>query len=112
MREAYIALHQRGLAHSVETWREGRLVGGLYGVQLGAGFCGESMFSREPDASKVALSALVRRCLERGIAFIDCQARTAHLRSLGSRPLPRSEFLALLARHCAPGMPSRWRDSD
>ena len=112
MREAYIELHRRGLAHSVEAWREGKLVGGLYGVQLGAGFCGESMFSREPDASKVALSALVRRCLERGIAFIDCQARTAHLRSLGSRPVPRTEFLALLARHCAPGTPSRWRDSD
>ena len=81
-------------------------------MQLGAGFCGESMFSLEPDASKVALSALVRRCLARGIAFIDCQARTAHLRSLGSRPVPRNEFLALLGRHCAPGMPSRWRDSD
>jgi leucyl/phenylalanyl-tRNA--protein transferase len=70
------------------------------------------MFSLEPDASKVALSALVRRCLDRGIAFIDCQARTAHLRSLGSRAVPRTEFLALLVRHCAPGMPSRWRDSD
>jgi len=112
MRAAYIELHRRGIAHSVETWREGQLVGALYGVQLGAGFCGESMFSREPDASKVALSALVRRCLERGIAFIDCQARTAHLRSLGSRPVPRTEFLALLARYCAPGIPSRWRDSD
>jgi leucyl/phenylalanyl-tRNA--protein transferase len=112
MRAAYIEMHRRGLAHSVETWREGRLVGGLYGVQLGAGFCGESMFSLEPDASKVALSALVQRCLARGIAFIDCQARTAHLRSLGSRPVPRNEFLALLGRHCAPGMPSRWRDSD
>jgi len=112
MRDAYIALHRCGLAHSVETWREGRLVGGLYGVQIGAGFCGESMFSLEPDASKVALSALVRRCLASGIAFIDCQARTAHLRSLGSRPVPRSEFLRLLAQHCAPGEPSRWRDSD
>ena len=112
MRAAYIELHRRGLAHSVETWREGRLVGGLYGVQLGAGFCGESMFSLEPDASKVSLSALVRRGLDRGIAFIDCQARTAHLRSLGSRPVPRTGFLALLARLCAPDMPSRWRDSD
>lgn len=112
MRAAYVDLHRRGLAHSVETWRDGELVGGLYGVQIGAGFCGESMFSREPDASKVALSALVRLCLARGIAFIDCQARTEHLRSLGSRPVPRTEFLRLLARHCAPGEPSRWRDSD
>lgn len=112
MQAAYIGLHRRGLAHSVETWRGGRLVGGLYGVQLGAGFCGESMFSREPDASKVALSALVRRCLACGIAFIDCQARTEHLRSLGSRPVPRAEFLRLLAQHCGAGEPSRWRDSD
>ena len=108
MRAAYLGWHRLGQVHSVETWREGHLVGGLYGVQIGAAFFGESMFSREPDASKVALSALVRRCLAVGIAFIDCQMQTAHLASLGARPLPRTAFLGLLAQHCGPDIPDRW----
>jgi leucyl/phenylalanyl-tRNA--protein transferase len=108
MREAYLGLHRLGLAHSVETWQEGRLVGGLYGVQLGAAFFGESMFSLEADASKTALSGLVRRCLRDGIAFIDCQMETSHLASLGARPVPRSDFRTLLAQHCSLGTAQRW----
>lgn len=98
MADAYLTLHRQGLAHSVETWCEGRLVGGLYGVRLGAVFFGESMFSRETDGSKIALSGLVHRCAALGIALIDCQMPSEHLRSLGSRPLPRAEFLERLAR--------------
>lgn len=97
MRSAYCALHQRGLAHSYEIWSGATLVGGLYGVRLGAVFFGESMFSRQPDASKAALAGLVGRCAALGIELIDCQLPSAHLRSLGSRPIPRREFLAFLA---------------
>jgi leucyl/phenylalanyl-tRNA--protein transferase len=97
MRAAYCALHARGLAHSAEAWLGGQLAGGLYGVRLGGIFYGESMFSREPDGSKAAMAGLVRLCLEEGIGMIDCQLPNPHLRSLGSRPLPRSEFLARLA---------------
>ena len=96
MIEAYTALHARGLAHSVEAWREGRLVGGLYGVALGRVFFGESMFSRSPDASKVALVELVRRLREKGFRLIDCQQATAHLASLGAREIPRARFARLL----------------
>ena len=99
MRAAYLELHRLGYAHSIETWREGRLVGGLYGVRLGGVFFGESMFSRESDASKVALSHLVDLCLELGIAVIDCQLASRHLKSLGSRSIPRSEFQCLLRQH-------------
>lgn len=109
MRRAYAALHRLGLAHSVETWRDGRLVGGLYGVALGGVFFGESMFSRETDASKVALARLVDECLDRNLGLIDCQMPTAHLASLGSRPIPRSEFTAWLERHADPGR-NLWRD--
>jgi leucyl/phenylalanyl-tRNA---protein transferase len=96
MRVAYIGLAGRGHAHSIEVWRGGELAGGLYGVRSGRVFSGESMFSRHPDASKVALAHLVGRCPELGIGLIDCQMPSAHLRSLGSRPLPRREFLAFL----------------
>jgi leucyl/phenylalanyl-tRNA--protein transferase len=96
MREAYVALHTLGYAHSVETWHAGRLVGGFYGIWLGDVFFGESMFSREPDASKVALSALVRRSPELGLQLIDCQMPSRHLTTLGSRPIPRTEFLRLI----------------
>jgi leucyl/phenylalanyl-tRNA--protein transferase len=102
MQAAYLELHRRGLAHSVETWREGHLVGGLYGVRLGGVFFGESMFSRERDASKVALAALVRACPRNGIVVIDCQLASRHLASLGSRSIPRRDFLALLRAHAAP----------
>jgi leucyl/phenylalanyl-tRNA--protein transferase len=97
MRAAYCALHGQGLAHSMEIRRAGQLVGGLYGVRLGGVFFGESMFSRERDASKAALAGLVRKCLAEGIVMIDCQLASAHLRSLGSRAIPRRQFLALLA---------------
>ena len=97
MRAAYCALHARGLAHSAEAWRNGQLAGGLYGVRIGGVFYGESMFSREPDGSKAALAGLVRHCLDVGIALLDCQLPNPHLRSLGSRAMPRAEFLARLA---------------
>ncbi len=108
MCEAYGELHRRGIAHSVETWRDGQLVGGLYGVQIGAVFFGESMFSRQSDASKVALSALVRAALVGGTQLIDCQMRTRHLSSLGSRALRRGDFIAAVARGTR-DVPDRWR---
>jgi leucyl/phenylalanyl-tRNA--protein transferase len=89
---AYTALHDLGFAHSVESWRDGELVGGLYGVSLGRAFFGESMFSREPDASKVALVKLVERLGAQGCELIDCQQATAHLASLGAREIRRKEF--------------------
>lgn len=97
MHEAYVLLHRRGLAHSFETWHEGRLVGGLYGVGLGRVFFGESMFSRATDASKVALARLVSECVARNVPLIDCQMPSPHLASLGSRNIPRWEFEARLA---------------
>lgn len=89
---AYSALHEMGLAHSVETWIDGELAGGLYGVSLGKVFFGESMFSRQPDASKIAFVHLVKQlqCWEYGL--IDCQVRTGHLASLGAREISRAEF--------------------
>jgi leucyl/phenylalanyl-tRNA--protein transferase len=97
MKAAYCLLHARGWAHSYEIWRGDTLVGGLYGVRLGPVFFGESMFSLEADASKAALAGLVARSEALGIELIDCQLPSAHLRSLGSRPIPRRAFLALLA---------------
>jgi leucyl/phenylalanyl-tRNA--protein transferase len=105
---SYVELHRRGVAHSVETWRDGELVGGLYGVALGRVFFGESMFSRVRDASKVALAHLVDQCLTRGVGLIDCQMATDHLESLGSRAVPRAEFEALLGRLC-PQPADLWR---
>ncbi|HSJ95809.1 MAG TPA: leucyl/phenylalanyl-tRNA--protein transferase [Myxococcota bacterium] len=96
MVEAYTELHRRGLAHSVESWRDGELVGGLYGVALGKVFFGESMFARAPDASKVALARLVERLRAGGCRVIDCQQATAHLASLGAREIPRAAFAQLL----------------
>jgi len=92
MHEAYVLLHRRGLAHSFETWHEGRLIGGLYGVALGRMFFGESMFTRETDASKVALARMVAECAARNVPLIDCQMPSPHLTSLGSRSIPRWEF--------------------
>lgn len=97
MRAAYLRLHELGYAHSVETWDGGRLVGGIYGVALGRAFFGESMFSAEPDASKVAIWALSHSLQERNFRFIDCQVASPHLASLGARSLPRREFLRELA---------------
>ena len=93
---AYTALHERGFAHSVESWRDGELVGGLYGIQLGKVFFGESMFSRATDASKVALVRLVERLQAMDCRVIDCQQATPHLASLGAREIPRKEFAKLL----------------
>lgn len=92
----FTELHGRGYAHSVEAWREGRLVGGLYGIVLGAVFFGESMFSVEPDASKVALVALVERLRHGGFTLLDTQFVTTHLRRFGATELPRSQYLARL----------------
>jgi leucyl/phenylalanyl-tRNA--protein transferase len=97
MRAAYIRLHQLGHAHSVESWVGDELAGGLYGVRTGSVFSGESMFSRRDDASKAALAWLVEQCPSRGIAVIDCQMPSPHLRRLGSRPIPRAQFLEFLA---------------
>jgi leucyl/phenylalanyl-tRNA--protein transferase len=98
MRAAYGELHRLGYAQSFEVWRQGHLAGGVYGVRLGRVFFGESMFSREPDASKAALAGLVERCDEQGIDLIDCQLPSAHLRSLGSGPLPRQTFVERLSQ--------------
>lgn len=95
---AYSALHEQGLAHSVEVWEGEALVGGLYGVSLGRMFYGESMFTRATDASKVALAALVRLLLAEQVPLIDCQQNTAHLGSLGGREIPRSQFRAHVAK--------------
>jgi leucyl/phenylalanyl-tRNA--protein transferase len=96
--ESYTALHARGLAHSVEAWREGQLAGGLYGVALGGAFFGESMFHHETDASKIALMALVARLGERGYRLLDTQWSTAHLGQFGALDVPRREYLRLLDR--------------
>jgi len=97
MATAYKRLNALGYAHSVEAWRDGELVGGLYGLALGKVFFGESMFSYESDASKVALAALVTLSARRGIPMIDCQQETEHLASMGARPIPRREFALALA---------------
>jgi leucyl/phenylalanyl-tRNA--protein transferase len=97
MQAAYVAMHHAGHAHSFETWQEGRLVGGLYGVAIGRAFFGESMFSRATDASKVALVGLVATLRARGFPMVDCQQRTPLLASLGAREIPRRQFLRRLA---------------
>ena len=94
--EAYCDLHALGFAHSVEAWREGELVGGLYGLALGGVFFGESMFAHETDASKVALVALVGLLRQRDIKMIDCQQETQHLASFGARAIQRCRFAAKL----------------
>jgi leucyl/phenylalanyl-tRNA--protein transferase len=96
MREAYVELHRRGLAHSVEAWQGQQLVGGLYGVSLGAAFFGESMFARASDASKVAFVTLVRKLQRWGIRLIDCQVYTEHLERFGAGEWPRRDFLTAL----------------
>jgi leucyl/phenylalanyl-tRNA---protein transferase len=95
---AYTDLHTAGYAHSIECWRGGELAGGLYGVALGRCLFGESMFSRQRDASKVVMAALCLLCDWLGIALIDCQVANDHLRSLGAREIPRRSFMKLLSR--------------
>ena len=105
---AYLALHRAGHAHSVETWIDGERVGGLYCVAIGRAVFGESMFARRPDASKIALAALVALCRRHGVTMIDCQQKTSHLASLGAREMPRREFVSHVARARLESGP-RWR---
>ena len=106
---AYVKLHELGYAHSVETWLDDRLVGGLYGIAIGKMFYGESMFAHATDASKIALAHLVRFLADNGFGLIDCQMNTAHLASLGAREIPRSEFTGHLRRLTAiPPLCGRW----
>ena len=98
MLNAYVKLHEAGYAHSVESWKEGELVGGLYGVCLGRCFFGESMFHRATDASKVAFVTLVRGLEKQGFSLIDCQMPSDHLESLGARGISRREFTERLER--------------
>ena len=100
MIDAYACMHDLGHAHSVEIWLDDELVGGLYGVALGKVYFGESMFSKEHDASKVALVHLVAKLRHMGFALIDCQLPSTHLENLGSRMVPRGEFERMLAMHC------------
>lgn len=110
MQQAYIRLHEAGFAHSVETWIDGELAGGLYGVALGRVFFGESMFSRANNASKIALAHLIRQLQVWEFGLIDCQMSTPHLASLGAREIPRAEFSALLTKlvNCRHS-PTLWR---
>ncbi len=109
MQAAYAELHRAGHAHSVETWIDDRLVGGLYGIAIGQAFYGESMFAHARDASKIALAHLCAHLEGRGFGIIDCQMETAHLASLGARPIPRRDFLARLEILCPHGdAPVRW----
>jgi leucyl/phenylalanyl-tRNA---protein transferase len=103
---AMLTLHASGHAHSIETWHDGRLVGGLYGVKLGRAFFGESMFSRMTDASKVALAWLVARMKAGGFTLLDCQFMTEHLASLGAVSVPRDRYVALLAGSLGGGGPA------
>jgi len=105
MQAAYVELHRLGCAHSVETWIDGELAGGLYGVAIGRAFYGESMFSDLRDASKIALAHLCAHLKRRGFGIIDCQMETRHLASLGARPIPRHDFAARLKDLCAQGDP-------
>jgi leucyl/phenylalanyl-tRNA---protein transferase len=98
MIDAYEELHRRGLAHSAEAWLNGELAGGLYGISLGGAFFGESMFAKEPDASKVAFVTLVQAMAGWGIDLVDCQVRTTHLARFGAVDWPRPRFLAALEK--------------
>lgn len=98
MRDAYIELHRQGIAHSAEAWRDGELVGGLYGVSLGGAFFGESMFAHAPDASKIAFVTLVQQLEAWNIRLIDCQVYTEHLARFGAEEWPREQFLDALRR--------------
>ncbi len=108
MIDAYVAWHRQGRVHSAETWVDGRLLGGLYFVQIGRMAFGESMFSHATDASKIALAALVAACRRHGIAWIDCQQNTRHLASLGAREVPRDDFLDHVARASGESGPLAW----
>ncbi len=108
MQTAYCRLHEAGFAHSIETWIDDQLAGGLYCTCIGAAVFGESMFSRKSDASKMALAALVALCRGQGVSIIDCQQNTAHLASLGAAGMPRENFCAQV-REAATKKPLQWR---
>lgn len=99
IKDVYTKWHQEGYAHSIETWHDEKLVGGLYGVSLGGCFFGESMFTRASDASKLALVYLTRFLMNHGVELIDCQQETTHLASLGARPISRARFLQVLTKN-------------
>nr|WP_276572665.1 leucyl/phenylalanyl-tRNA--protein transferase [Nannocystis pusilla] len=105
IRAAFIDLHRRGLVHSVEAWDGERLVGGLYGLAIGSVFCGESMFARADDASKIAFVALAEQLRRWEFSLIDCQVETAHLRRFGAAPVERAEFM----RRLTEGVARPWR---
>jgi leucyl/phenylalanyl-tRNA--protein transferase len=109
MIEAYTLLHEIGYAHSVECWMDDELVGGLYGIALGKIFFGESMFSRQSNASKVAFVYLAEKLLERGFDLIDCQLKTEHLMQFGAREIPGSEFQDLLVRSVTLETRGKWQ---
>jgi len=96
VKKAYTQLHQLGYAHSVEVWKEGELLGGLYGIRMGKVFFGESMFSKVSNASKYAFICYVQQLQSEGIQLIDCQVYTEHLESLGAKMIPRQSFISLL----------------
>ena len=97
--KAYTEMHQLGWAHSAESWHNGKLAGGCYGVLMGKGFIGESMFSLKPNASKAALLSLAKTMFEHGVGFIDCQVPTPHLLSLGGEVMERKDYLKLLKEY-------------
>ena len=108
--DAYTQLHALGVAHSVEAWQDGVLVGGLYGIALGRAFYGESMFARAPDASKIAFVYLVRQLQRWQFGMIDCQMNTAHLARFGAREIPRADFIARLESLVnLAAVPTPWR---
>jgi leucyl/phenylalanyl-tRNA--protein transferase len=112
--EGYCGLHALGYAHSIETWMDGKLVGGLYGVAIGRMFYGESMFHRATDASKLAFVHLVRHLKQQDYGMIDCQMHTPHLASLGAREIPREEFARRLAElvNLKSDSPGKWNFHD
>lgn len=118
MQDAYLALHRAGYAHSVEAWRDGSLIGGLYCVAIGRAVFGESMFSLATDASKIALAALVALCQHHDVCWIDCQQNTRHLASMGAHEVPRSTFTSVVADSCREASitwewrPDYWRGFD
>src|SRR5690554_6357099 len=113
MQQAYHAWHRKGIVQSIETWMDGVLVGGLYGVALGRAFFGESMFTRVPDASKIALEHVARRLERWSFGLIDCQMATAHLARFGAREIPRAAFLGRLSKLVNyPSTQGKWHCDD
>lgn len=108
IKEAYLNLHYRGYAHSVECWHEGKVVGGLYGIAIGKVFFGESMFSHRTDASKVALVHLARTLEQKQFRMIDCQVHSRHLQFMGARPIKRELFIGLLETYCSDEKTTDW----